>query len=184
MKPAMTLVLMAFCLSGNEPVFAQDTSATQPATVVEHRWVGLTTTMTDGSIESGFGLLQGHSAMHSICANEVAPNVRACFTSEIVGSVVTGRLEAIGWVIPTGYALHRNPSATAGGEWFAQDTATGITGTTVGDPSEAYRSLSCGGFLDDETSGIVANASGFLQLSCGSRHAISCCAPMAIPVSR
>ena len=97
MKPAMTVVLVAFYLFGNEPVFAQDTSETQSETVAEHRWVGFSTTMTDGAINADFGLLLGHSAMHKICADEVAPNARACFTSEVVRSVVDGRRETTGY---------------------------------------------------------------------------------------
>ena len=113
-RTTMTVVLVAFCLFGNEPVFAQDTSAAQSETVAEHRWVGFSTTMTDGAINADFGLLQGHSAMHKICADEVAPNARACFTSEVVRSIVDGRRETTGWVIPTGYALYPDPSATEG----------------------------------------------------------------------
>ena len=183
MKPAMTVVLVACCLFGNEPVFAQDTSAPPSETVAEHRWVGFSTTITDGAINADFGLLQGHSAMHKICVDEVAPNARACFTSEVVRSVVDGRRETTGWVIPTGYALYPDPSATEGDGWFAQDTATGLTGSSVGNASEAAKSLGCGSFLDRQTRGIVVNPFGLVQRSCSSQHRLACCAPIAIPVT-
>ena len=183
MKPAMTVVLVAFCLFGDEPVFAQDTSATQSETVGEHRWVGFSATITNGAIKTDFGLLQGQSAMHKICAAEVAASARACFTSEVARSVVEGRPDTTGWVIPTGYALYADPSATEGDLWFAQDTATGLTGSSVGNPSEAAESLSCGSFLNSQTSGIVVNPLGMVQTSCSSQHRVACCAPTAIRVT-
>ncbi len=183
MKSVSATVLGTFvCVFGCQAAFAQDLGATQSETEAERRWVGLTTTITDGSIQVQGGALQGYSAMHAFCASEVAPNARACVTSEIVRSVVEGRRDERGWVIPTSQVLHHDPAAE-GGAWFSQDTATGIAGSSVGNASDAHKFLSCGGFLDNQASGIVANASGFLQASCGFRYAIACCAPVAIPVT-
>ena len=111
MKCLVTIVLCTvLCLSGSQAAFAQDLGATESDTITEYRWVGLTTTTTDGSIQAEFGALEGHSAMHQMCANEVALNARACFTSEIVRSVVQGSRIRNGWVIPTGHLLHYDPT--------------------------------------------------------------------------
>ncbi len=186
MKCLVTIVLCTFlCLSGSHAAFAQDLGATESDIITEYRWVGLTTTTTDGSIQAEFGALQGHSAMHQMCVNEVALNARACFTSEIVRSVVQGSRIRTGWVIPTGHLLHYDPNAASGQGWFGQDTATGMTGASFANASDASGSLDCGGFLDNtsgETGGIVASPVGLLQTSCAARHAIACCAPVTIPV--
>jgi hypothetical protein len=58
---------------------------TKPVTVPEYRVVGVTTTVTDGSIETQdqFGdTLEGYAAMDRLCQDEVAPSARAATVRE------------------------------------------------------------------------------------------------------
>ena len=151
-------------------------------TVAEWRIVGATTTETTGRIR--FGNLQGYVAMNALCAAEVAPNARACTSSEVAKSIVPSGAFA-GWVIPSNVEVVVD---TPGDRWEIIDTATGTPlGVNTSDFQNAAHNATCRGFTDGspQLSGMhFSGASGLETVGCSATSIqILCCAPVAIPVS-
>ena len=175
--------------------------------LTEFRWVGFTTTVTDGDIDtvSPEGPLSGHSAMNRLCAVEVASNARACTSAETAHSVmhapsVLPNQISGGWLIPVGITLIYDPVGLPTDSppipgWLAYENFSG-QGPIIANPQmqHARREIGCDGFnaVANSSSGkgysgiavrFIGDPHFILALNCTAEIPIACCAPVEIPVT-
>jgi len=150
----------------------------------EYRLVGFTAPTT-GEISDSQG--SGLYAMHRICAKEVAPNARACFTNEIQRPAhnTTFPVNLAAWVIPSKYVVERNSEG-----WIARDEGSGRVGESAISRTGAKAILNCVSYTSDSSTfgqlslngTVMFDSGGMGASSCTLSNPIACCAPVAIPV--
>jgi len=184
-KNLIDVTLMAVTLLMSNALFAEMITkygTVKSGNLAEYRLVGFTSTKTDGCISKADGSA-GFTAMHNYCKEEVAPNARACFSSEALRPplVTTGS----GWFLSS-------PGSTVVmdnlGNFVAIDGGgTGAVTLSEPTPSDALSSLDCNSYTDCTANvrGLFAYAStgDVSPFRCDIERAIACCAPVSVSLA-
>ena len=159
------------------------------ATIVEYRYIGVTTATTDGSAEATTpqsATLRGVAALHRMCAIEYGgqhPGARAATLSESRFATDPLPHEAA-WVVASGVDVAENVALGA----RAYDIATGKgVGSTEAAASTAAGVSQCFGFVNalSQFSGPVVDTNGTYQLrTCDVARPVACAAPIAFTVAQ
>jgi len=152
-------------------------------TIVEWRYIGLTTFEDDGQFL--FGGLFGVAAMNKVCAAEFGPGARAASLSEAYFRDDAAVETRSGWVAPGGpMLLAPNPPATL---IFPVDAATGAR-VGAGNASADFAIVLA--YCARYSTGVPArrgpaiNRLGLNESTeCSVTRPVSCSAPVAIPVA-
>ena len=166
---------------GNSPIPVTVQNGVQ--TIVEWRYIGLTTFEDDGLFL--FGGLFGVAAMNKVCAAEFGPGARAASLSEAYFRDDAAVETRSGWVAPGGPMLLATDQSLA--VFFPIDAAAGAqVGESFLSPgfaiSQAYCARYRTGFGTVQGSRILANGAQVLG-ACNVTLPVSCSAPVAIPVA-
>jgi len=178
-----TILLAAVTLLLSMNVLAKEPTD-KPNPIVEYRYVGLTTGVTNGRIISG--ALIGVPAMNAACADEFGAGARgATFTEALFWRDDGSTDPRFGWLAP-GDPI--KVVLDSQGMYMPIDATTGWS--SIGPPRDNPSSAYGGTFCHKYTNGTTATAQGPVILEngiatadqCTQTHPVACSAPFAIPV--
>ncbi len=153
-------------------------------TIVEYRYIGLTTHVDDGDFE--FGNLKGLAAMNKACSSEFGFTARVATITEALfrDDAITDTRD--GWLAPSGpmtFGVEPFDFRRAG--QFPIDQATGFRlGATVLGTTLAAQYAFCGRYTAPEVFFIapVIESTGLVATgSCSIAKPVACSAPVAMP---
>jgi hypothetical protein len=166
------------------PVTVENFAETEPQSIVEYRFVGLTTVTVNAKPEvAGFN---GIPALHKLCQMEFGSNARAAFLEDTLRPLQVESAEfGVAWIISSSVDI----SPTASNMWGLFDTRRGSFLSFESTPEGASSAAACFHF---DSSSTVQNRfaptfnpqdgrTGFAL--CNVDLPIACSAPFAIPVS-
>ncbi len=166
----------------NEPSAAVPVSVQNAPTIVEYRYVGLTTVQDSGLFELD-GLF-GIAAMHKACANEY-PGSRAASIPEAYFRNDSDTRAA--WLVPQGPMIVTTNSPIATSPYSAVDAITGISVGFVAGSGEcetcALAFAYCSQYTSNTGRGPISLGDGRVEdIVCSSTLPVACSAPVAVPV--
>jgi len=166
---------------------AKDSVATNPATIVEYRVVGVTTTQTDGA--PSVGGLTGFAAMDQLCQNEMGADTRMATAREWQTTRnFPHPADALPiWLDPGPIEITFDPNSGVSGSLVGHPTeARGLFFIGGATPFEVNKFATCNSFTNNGFgSAITGTAVGRLNGSdCEESLKVGCSAPVAIPVRK
>lgn len=153
---------------------------------MEYRYVGLTTAVTDGTVnttgDGGFELF-GYAAMNKLCADEFGDSARVATVEEALFRDDSDSRE--GWVAPG----HTTVLVTIENRYVPVHTGVLHNGVAVGKttttPEFAQLEAACSGYRTIEQAsqtGPISMPFGGINLAvCNTDHRVACAAPVSIP---
>lgn len=173
-------ILLSFPTQADPP--GQDRKDTQ---IVEYRLVGVTSVLTDGSIETTTDdnvFIRGRHAANVLCRSDYGPQARAGTTEDLVRTPGPDALfEESSWIQPINVIV-----LEAFGGYIGRDANSNPSGLILDNNQfDAYNNTSCSLWNssnpDHRGYMLRSNKVSLLYSDCDSIMKISCAAPVVIP---
>lgn len=149
-------------------------------TIVEVRYVGVTTHLDDGEWEYPVGGgVAGVAAMNRACRDDYGPGARAA----TIQDMLLAESPADSWLVPSDLAVAAVESFQ--GFFIAVDASTGYqVGPEAPDTFLAFSLAYCNRYLTGQSSGrgVVMRLGGIGATFCDREFPAACAAPVVIPV--